>query len=327
LGVEQNVLFQAVQAYMNVIRDRQILSLRRKNVSFLQTQLRAANERFKVGEITRTDVSQARASLSQGQAAVAQANANVASSMANYLKIIGKMPGNLKFPQNARLPSSLDAAQAQAAEISPNILAAAYAELAATYNIDVIKGELLPEVSLQASAQAIDDPSEQAEWTRGGKIEGLLTVPLYEGGRVYSQVRQAKQQASQRKIQVIEQGRTVREAVTNAWSFYLAAGRTIQADRAQVDAAKLALDGVQQEYLVGSRTTLDVLNAQSVLINARIALVGAQRDQIVAGYQVLGAVGKLTARHLKLRVDYYDPQENYNAVRNKWIGLDANTVE
>jgi outer membrane protein len=335
---ELTTLFNTVQAYMNVVRDRQILSLRKRNVSFLQQQLRASNERFAVGEITRTDVAQARSSLAQANGFVASAQNNLANSMANYLRLVGKKPGDLKYPRTARLPGSLDRAQSIATEINPNILAAAYNEIAATYNIDVIRGQLLPEISLQASASATElhgirsrsqfsTGSTATDWQTTATIEGIITVPLYEGGQIYSAVRQAKQLASQRRILVIETGRGVREGVSIAWNNYLASTQLISANRTQVEAAKLALDGVQQEYLVGSRTTLDVLNAQSVLVSAQINLVQAQSDQIVASYDVLASIGKLTARNLKLKVPYYDPEANYREVRDKWIGLEANTVE
>jgi len=325
---EQVLLFDAVQAYANVLRDRQILSLRNRNVSFLQEQLRAANERFDVGEITRTDVAQARSSLAQARGLVAQAEASLGVSTAAYVKTIGREPGKLSQPKLARLPKNLATAQKLAAEINPNILAAAYNQLAAEYDIEVIRGDLLPEISIEANAQLTNDWGNTNRYnSRSAQIQGVITVPLYEGGRVYSAVRQAKQIESQRRIQIIESGRGVREGVTNSWNNYLAATKTISAVRTQVEAARVALDGVQQEYLVGSRTTLDVLNAQSVLVGARITLISAQRDQLVASYQILGSIGKLTARHLRLPVQIYDVEENYRNVRNKWIGTDANTVE
>lgn len=325
---EQSVLFSAIQAYMDVLRDRQILSLRQRNVSFLNTQLRASNERFKVGEITRTDVAQSRSSLAQAQAAVAQARASVAGSTAAYMKLVGSEPGSLSYPALAKLPGSLGSAVAAAKEVNPNILAASYAQIAAEYDIEVVRGDLLPSLALQATAGATayrENP--QAYSSRFAQVQGVLTVPLYEGGRVYSQVRQAKQIESERRIQIVEAGRSVREGVSVAWATFQAATQAIAAIRTQVQAAQIALDGVQQEYLVGSRTTLDVLNAQSVLISARITLVSAQHDQVVASYQVLAAIGRLTARNLRLNVAVYNPAANYDAVKNKWIGTDANTVE
>jgi TolC family type I secretion outer membrane protein len=327
LAIEQDILFQAIQAYMNVIRDRQIVGLRQQNVSVLQKQLTAADERLKVGEITRTDVAQSRARVSGAQSNVASANATLAASVANYINVVGHKPGSLKYPRLARLPRTLEQAQGAAAEVNPNILAAAYVEEASTYNIDVIKGDLLPAASLQASATFNDNPSSGTSRSESARIEGVLTIPLYEAGRVYSSVREAKHVASQRRLQVIQAGRSVRESVSISWNNLAAAREIIVSAKAQVSAAELALDGVRQEYFVGSRTTLDVLDAETEVVTARIALVSAERDQIVAAYQILGSIGRLTARDLVLPVEYYDADENYLKVRGKWFGTGADTIE
>jgi outer membrane protein len=327
LAIEQDILFQATQAYMNVIRDRQIVGLRQKNVGVLQKQLGAADERFKVGEITRTDVAQARASVSGAQSNVASANATLAASVANYINVVGHKPGNLKYPRLPKLPKSLDEAQATAEEVNPNILAAAYVEEASNYDTEVIKGDLLPAVDFQAFASLNDNPSSGTSSSENATVEGVLTIPLYEAGRVYSSVRQAKQVASQRRLEVIQAGRAVRESVSISWNNLAAARAIIRSAKEQVSAAELALDGVRQEYFVGSRTTLDVLDAETEIVTARIALVSAERDQIVAAYQILGSVGRLTARDLSLPVEYYDADENYLNVRGKWFGTGADTIE
>ena len=327
LAVEQDIIFQVIQAYMNVIRDRKIVTLRQKNLAVLNQQLKAANDRFAVGEITKTDVAQSTARVAQAQAGVASANANLAISAANYEKIVGYKPGKLVFPKSARLPKSLAAAQSLAQEINPNILSAAFVAEASDYDVEVQFGDLLPEISLQASARVADDLDRSGGWSETAKVEGILTIPLYEAGRVHSSVRQAKHVASQRKLEVIRSARSVREAVSNAWNNLISARQTIAAARSQVSASELALEGVRQEYLVGSRTTLDVLDAESEVVAARITAVQVERDQIVASYQILGSIGQLTARDLKLPVDYYDAEENYLNVRGKWFGTGANVVE
>ena len=327
LAVEEDILFQGVQAYMNVLRDRQVVALRKRNVSALQQELNAANERFKVGEITRTDVAQSRARVAQAQGAVASAQATLDASVANYIKVVGHSPGTLHYPPLGKLPRSLEKAQAEAQDINPNILAAAFVQDAATFTIALIRGELLPEISLNASATVTSNPQKGIDRADSQRLEGVLTVPIYEAGRTYSRVRQSKQVASQRSLEVIQAVRAVREAVSNAWHFLQAAQAAITSNKAQVSASQLALEGVRQEYLVGSRTTLDVLNAQTDVVNARISLVLAERDRIVASYQVLASVGKLTARKLGLHVEYYDVEENYLRVRNKWIGTAVETVE
>lgn len=326
LSVEQSVLFNAVSAYLNVLRDRQILSLRQTNVSFLRKQLQATQARFAAGELTRTDVAQARASVSGSQAASAVAIANVKASEANYKTIVGHGPGKLAAVKMASSPKSLDTSLAIAQVQNPNILAAAFVEEAATHQVEVVKGDLLPSISLNASASVTHDPQPGIERSNVQTIQGVLTVPLYEAGRVYSAVRQAKQQASANRIQVIGAVRTVRENVTNAWNGVTANRQSLTSVIAQVDASKLSLDGVRQEYLVGSRTTIDVLNAQQALLNVQIQQAIAKHDQLLASYQLLAAIGHLTAEHLGLR-NLYDPIENYEITRGKWIGLHVETVD
>jgi outer membrane protein len=328
LAVEQDIIFQVIQSYMNVIRDRKIVTLRQKNLAVLNQQLKAANDRFAVGEITKTDVAQSTARVAEAQAGVASANANLAISAANYEKIVGNKPGKLVFPKPARLPKNLPEAQSLAQEINPNILSAAFVAEASDYDVEVRFGDLLPELSLRATARLVEDDLDRKRGSsEDARVEGVLTIPLYEAGRVYSSVRQAKHVASQRKLGVIQSARAVREAVSNAWNNLISARQTIAAARSQVSASELALEGVRQEYLVGSRTTLDVLDAESELVAARITLVQAERDQIVASYQILGSIGHLTARDLKLAVDYYDAEANYLDVRGKWFGTGANVVE
>lgn len=329
LAVEQQTLFDTVQAYMNVIRDRRILSLRQRNVTVLREQLRASTERFNVGEVTRTDVAQSRARLSLSESTVAEARSNLAASIATYNKVVGHAPGSLKYPKLPKLPRSLDSANALAEKINPNILSAAFVAEAARHNVGVVKGDLLPTVSLQASASKtiadLDDDDRQR--TEQLSLLGSVSVPLYEAGSVYSAVREAKQTESQRRIEIISAARTVRESVVTSWNALIAARETIASAKSQVSANALALDGVKQEYLVGSRTTLDVLNAEAELLDAQVILAQAERDQVVFAYQVLGSVGQLTARSLSLGVHYYDPIENYDDVRNKWFGTGVKTVD
>ncbi len=326
LSVEQTTLFNAVQAYMNVIQAREILSLRRKNVNVLQSQLNASNARFKAGELTRTDVAQSRATLSGAQGQVALAVANVQAAEANYKTVVGRAPGKLAMPRLASRPKSLESAYRTAQETNPNILAAAQVQLAAEHNVNVIGGDLLPSINLQASASTSAEQSGPNSSATNALVQGVITVPIYEAGRVYSAVRQAKEAASQNRIQVISAVRNVRENVVNAWNAIISTGQNLVATRAQVTAANLALDGVRQEYQVGSRSTIDVLNTQQILVNAQISVVVAQHDQVVASYQLLGAMGHLTSQYLGIN-GRYDVKEHYNDVRNKWIGLDAESGE
>jgi outer membrane protein len=326
LSVEQSTLFSAVQAYMNVIQARQILNLRRKNVSVLQSQLNASDARFKAGELTRTDVAQSRATLNGAQGQVALAVASVQSAEANYRTVVGRAPGKLVMPKLPKRPKSLESAYHIAQQTNPNILAAAQVQLASEHNVNVIGGDLLPSINLIASATTSADQGGPNIGTNSALIEGTITVPIYEAGRAYSGVRQAKETASENRVKVISATRSVRESVVNAWNDIISTGLNLAATRAQVSAANLALDGVRQEYQVGSRSTIDVLNTQQTLVNAQISVVVAQHDQLVASYQLLGAMGQLTSAHLGIN-GRYDVKEHYNDVRNKWIGLDAESGE
>jgi outer membrane protein len=319
LATEQDVLFDAVRAYMGVIRGRSELGLRRSMVGVLGAQLDAARARFDAGDATRTDISQARARVAGAQAQVAAAQSNLASSEALFLKVIGREPGKLTYPRTPKLPGSLDGAMKIASEINPNVLAAALLEEASVHQIEVAKGDLLPTVSLQAQGVVTDDWEGTGAETESFSISGVVSVPLYDGGRTYSTVRQAKHQASEKRIQVIEANRAVREAVQVAWSSLAAAQ--------QVSAANQALDGVKQENEAGTRTTLDVLNAQSEVFEARITQVNAEHDAVVGAFQLLAAMGQLTADHLNLPVAAYDAAENYQRVEKKWFGTDAEVVE
>jgi outer membrane protein len=324
---EQEVLFNVVQAYMNVYAGRQLVALQKQNVAALRAQLRASNERFNVGEITRTDVAQSRASLAQAQTTLTNVEATLASDEAQYLQIIGNEPGKLIYPKVVNVPKSLKSALATAAETNPQILARAFVEVASLHDVQVQFGKLLPEASLNATAQLTKRLNDGNDTNQSASVSYSVRIPLYEQGLVYSQVREAKQLASQQRIAVIEIARAVRQAVASSWSAYVALADIIRDAKTQVSAAQLALSGVQQEYQAGTRTTLDVLNAQRDLVTARTTLVNAEKNRIVAGYQLLASIGHLTAGNIGLKVSIYDPEENYDRVRNKWIGTDVETIE
>ena len=322
LGTEQNVLFAAVQAYMNVIRDRQLLSYRRTNVGVLGKQLKASNDKFSAGVLTKTDVAQSRASLEAAKGAVALALAQLQASEANYRNVVGHVPGKLAYPAPASVPRTLEDAYHIAQQTNPDILAAAHIEDASEHQVGVIGSALLPQATVQASANYNGQPSTAISDSTSAVVQGVLQVPLYEGGRVYSEVRQAKENVSENKLRVIGAVRAVREGVANAWNSLIASGQAITSARAQVTAAQLALSGVNQEYNVGSRSTIDVLNSQTVLLNAQLTLATSEHDKMVASYQVLAAIGLLTANNLQLGVSY-DPTLHYDSVRNKWIGFES----
>lgn len=328
LQTEQQVLFNVVQAYMDVYAGRQLVVLRRQDVAALQTQVTASNERFAVGEITRTDVAQSEARLAESRNALVQVQTRLAQDIATYIQLVGNEPGKLSYPKIAKLPKSLSSALDIAGEINPRLLAQAFVEVAANSNIGIARAALLPSAGLEARALTADsDFGEEKTGIRSASIAAQLSIPIYESGLAYSQVREAKQRASQSRIQLIEVARDVRSAVAQSWNEYMGLGQIIQNTKTQVRAAQLALTGVQQEYQAGTRTTLDVLDAQRELVLSQVLQVNAEKSRVVAGYQLLAAIGRLTARDIGLSVPLYEPEENYLRVRDKWIGTDVKTVD
>lgn len=325
-NVEQQVLLNVVTAYMDVLRDAAVLELNRNNEQVLSRQQGAAQDRFRVGEITRTDVSQADARLAGARASRQTAEGTLISSRATFQRIIGQMPANLQPPPSVapRLPASEEAALAVALEENPALIAAMFNEESSRHDIRVVSGALLPTLSLGGTLSRSSETGQTPDLQQDtAQILATLSVPLYEAGSVYSQTRQRKQVNSQRLVQIEETRRQVRQAVTQAWENLQTARGNITARNAQIQASQVALDGVQQEAQVGSRTTLDVLDAEQELLDASVALVRAQRDEFVASYNLLGAVGRLTARNLALPVELYEPADNYSRVREKWFGTDG----
>jgi outer membrane protein len=316
---------------MDVIRDRQVAVLRQQNLQFLEEQVRAAKSRFEVGEGTRTDVAQAEASRSSAVAQLASARANVLSVEAVYRRVIGESPGKLTSPAAAKgLPKSVDEAIAVAAVQHPAILATEHLVDAQSFVVKSTEGQLLPQVSASAglsrsntstSPGAVSIFGSQDGQSDSASIGATLTIPFYQGGRVAAQVRQSKEQLGQARIDVDVTRDQVRAAVASAWAQFIAAQEAVAANRDEVSANKLALNGVIEERNVGQRTTLDVLNAQADVITAQINLVSSERDVVVASYAILSAVGRLSAGRVGLNVVEYKPDEHYNAVKDKWFGL------
>lgn len=321
LAVEQEVLLDAVEAYLNVVRDIAVVELNANNEQVLRRQLEATQDRFRVGEITRTDVSQAEARLAGAIADRIQAEGNLQSSRATYERVIGHPPENLEAtrPVNG-LPRDLRAAIELALTGSPSVRAADYTARAAEANIEQTKGQLLPSLDVSASVSRNLHTTAPDSMSESAQIAATLTVPLYQGGGVYSQLRQAKHTAGQRRIEVEEARKAAREGVATAWDNLATAQARIKSIRAQIEAAEIALDGVQQEAQVGSRTVLDVLDAEQELLNARVDLVQAQRDEALTSYQLLSAIGRMTAAGLGLGADLYDPGRHYDEVRDQWFG-------
>ena len=325
-GRMMQILLNAATAYMNLLRDGAILDLQRRNVEVLQEQLRQTRDRFNVGEVTRTDVAQAESRLAAGRSQVLTAESNYVSSKAIYRQIIGVEPGKLAAgtPVDRLSPRTLIQAIATGREFNPNVAAAMFGIDTALLQVKINEGALLPTVTATASVQQAWEPSISQNVAVlqqfSASLLGQVTVPIYQGGGEYSLIRQAKETLGQQRINLDTARDLVQSNVVQAWGQLEAAKAQIQATQAQVNAAEIALNGVREEARVGQRTTLDVLNAQQELVNARVALVTAQRDRVVASYTLLSAVGGLYAVGLGLKVPVYDPMTHYQQVRDAWAG-------
>jgi type I secretion outer membrane protein, TolC family len=324
-NAEQSVLLDGVIAYMNVLRDTAVYNLQTNNVEVLQEQLRQTKDRFDVGEVTRTDVAQAEAALAAGRAQQSVAQANLRASIATYRQVIGVEPRKLGPGVSAEkyLPKTVDQAVALGLQRHPAIASAQHSVDTAELQVKATEAQLLPDFRVAAGVSQSWDQTISGDRRTSASIIGTLNVPIYEGGVVYAQTRQAKETAGQARIQVDLIRDQVRQQVIATWSQLEAAKQQITAAQAQVEANQVALEGVREEAKVGQRTTLDVLNAQQALLNSRVELVTAQRDRIVASYGVLSAVGRLSAPTLGLRVATYDPKIHFEQVKDKWIGLDT----
>ena len=322
-GVEQDVLLSTVQAFMDVVLAQVVLNLRAQNITFLTEQVRAAQDRLTVGEGTRTDLAQAQASLAAGQSDYAAAVANLNQSIAVYIQVVGHRPENLGAANGLEklLPKSLEAGLALAAASHPDILAASYNVDVAAYNVKIAEGALLPTVALEGSYSHSDDQTAVGLWQDQAAVTAQLSVPLYSAGQPSAEVRQLKETLGQQRIALDSARAAVRQGFVSAWAAYEATSAQVTAAASQVAADQLALAGVIEERKVGQRTTLDVLNAQQDLLNARVSQATAQHDRVIAASQVRAAAGKLDAVTLGLGVDVYDPTAHYDAVKDKWFGL------
>lgn len=324
---EQAVLQKSAAAYMNVLRDSAIMKLRMNNISVLEQQLTVTADRFDVGAVTETDVAQAQASLAQARSALYAAQAQIKTSVAAYRQIIGDEPRRLEPARSVEslLPRLLNEAVAVALAENPGVAAALYQVDAAEQAAKKAESVLSPTLSVSAQIVNQHDSIMGIPGSRqfAAAVIGQLNVPLYQGGGEYSSIRQAKERLGQERLNADVQRDSVRASVVSSYGMLEAAKASLISGRATEMAAETALIGVRDEARTGKRTTLDVLNAQQSLLNARVAIVVAQRDVVVASYEALSAVGGLTARSLNLDVPIYDPRLHYEQIRTKWFGVDA----
>jgi outer membrane protein len=321
-NIEEQVLFNGAQAYMNVLRDTATLNLQKSNVDVLEEQLRQTRDRFNVGEVTRTDVAQAESRLEGAHSQVAAAEANLKASIATYRQTIGVEPKTLApgRPIDRLLPKNLQASLVVAFAENPAIVAAFHNVDAAELQVKIAEAALGPTIALQGQVQQQYDRLVGNDQTFSASVTATLTVPIYEGGAAYSDVRRAKESLGQQRLVADQTRDQVRQAVVAAWGNLDASKAQILAAQAQISASEVALNGVREEAKVGQRTTLDVLNAQQDLLNARVALVSAQHDRVVNSYQLLQGVGRLALERIAPSSERYDPSVHYEQVRDLWWG-------
>lgn len=322
-NTEQTVLLSAVTSYMDVIRDQNIVRLRENNVQVLSEDVRSVTQRFAVGEVTRTDVAQSEARRAAAVSALDLARANLRTSRANYERVVGRAPAALREPALPKklLPKSVQDATETGTRENPLIVQALYREQAARLQVELVWGELLPTVQLEAAYSRRFDPSRSLDEQETGSITGRLNVPIYAAGDVHARVRAAKQ-THIAALQTVEQQRLQTQSdVVTAWSSYIAAEAQLISDRTQAEANRIALRGVREEEKVGQRTVLDVLNAEQDFLNSEVNLVGTQRNLIVAAYTVVSQIGRLNVSELDVTDTVYDPEAHYFEVRRKWWGV------
>jgi outer membrane protein len=321
LSTEQDVLLEAATAFMDVVRDQAVVEININNEKFLKRQLEAVNDRFEVGELTRTDVSQAEARLAGATAERIQAKGDLEASRAAYRKVIGEEPGTLVQPKSSGgLPASKEDAISRAIEYHPDVIAAAFDIRAAKDNMAEIRGELLPTVELSGTLSRKFESAGNSSRVDEKSIKATLTIPLYQQGVVNSRLRAARHTVGQQRLEEDEARLEVAAAATRAGGARATARARISSFTSQVAANEIALEGVTREAAVGARTVLDVLDAERELLDARVDLIGAGRDEVVAIFQLREAIGRLTARELYLPVDFYDPDVHYREIQGRGLG-------
>ena len=323
-SVEQLVLLGAAIAYADVVRDQAVLKLNQNNERVIRRQLEATKDRFNVGELTRTDVSQAESRVASARAERIAAEGKLISSRAAYENSVGETPGELQSANPlSYLARSLSEAVDRATARNPNVVRARFLEKAAEHSVQEIAGELLPTITLNGSAQSTEERSTPRSESQTIEVTAQFSMPLYASGSVTSRMRAAKQIVFQRRDEFNQAVRNAVKDVKEAWQAWQTSRAQINAFGAAVKAAEVALEGVREEANVGSRTPLDVLDAEQELLDARVGLVLAKRDELVATFELSEAVGELTAEKLGLSVQLYNPETHYKKVRGKWWGLTA----
>ena len=321
--LEQSVLLSAATIYMDYLRDSAIVEVQRSNVNVLEQTLKQTQDRFNVGEVTRTDVAQSQAQLAAGRTQLLAAESTLTTTRANFRRIIGSDPQNPQpgSPVDRYLPKTLAQAVSVGLVENPNVTAAMYGIDVSHLQVKVNEGALFPTVTLQGNVQQANEQTLTAFKAFNASATANISIPIYQGGAEYALIRQSKETLAQQRLNLDQVRDQTRATVAQGWGQLVATKSQVASAQAQVTASEIALNGVREEARVGQRTTLDVLNAQQALVNARIALVTAQHDRVVASYTVLNAVGRLSPVTLKLHTSVYDPSVHYHQVRDSWFGI------
>ncbi len=321
--MEELVLLGAATSYMDMSRDTANLEVQQNNIRVLQRTLKDTQNRYSAGQVTATDVAQAEAQLAAGEASLHAAELTLMTTRANYRRLIGVDPSNLApaTPVDRLAPTTLEAAIAVGTAENPAVTAAIYGVDVAQLQVKIAEGALWPTLALQGSVQQQNYSNILQPNLFLGTVALNLNVPIYQGGAEYSAIRLDKEAVGQQRLNVDQLHDQTRANVVQAWGQLIAAKAEVEAAVRQNEASERALNGVRNEAQAGQRTTLDVLNAEQALVNARVSLITAQHDRVVASFALLSAVGRLTAQELQLPVSIYDPTVHYQQVRDAWFGL------
>ncbi len=328
-ATEQQLLLDVATAYMNVVRDKAFVELNQSNIAVVSRQLDASKNRFEVGEVTRTDVAQSESRLARAQANRTTAIGNLKSSLARYEELVGAPAADLKHVDaHFAFPDTLDDATTAADKSNPTVLATEYLHQSAEKDIGVVFGELLPELGLAASVDKTWDPQPgNADDETVSSLSLIATVPLYEGGFTRSRVREAKYTANRRYIEILEARRAARQNVISSWETWKASQAEIESRKSQVEANRVAQEGVRQEAELGTRTILDALDADQEYVDSQVALVSAQRDEVVAAFALARSMGMLTPQTLGFADVAYNPVRDRDRADWKMLGMGVDRVE
>jgi outer membrane protein len=322
IATEGTVFFNVISAYVGVIENRALVAVNENNVAVLQEQLESTQDRFRVGELTQTDVAQSEAGLAQGQSELETAKGNLQTALATYLQQVGEpAAATLADPQPLVLPVNSEiSADNLAAANNPTVIDALFTLAASKNAVSLAFSALMPTVNVQASTFVQANPQTPDANYTGWSVTANLTVPLYQGGGEYATVRQAKQNQDAAVQSLDFDRRSAVQSASQAWETLVAAQAAITSSQSAVRANRIALEGTEREAIVGTATTLDVLQVQQNLLTAETTLVQNLASMVTASYGVAQAIGRLTARDLRLPVPYYDEDAYYNSVRDVLFG-------